>query len=296
MNYIFLDLEWNNTYSKAHKRFINEIIEIGAVKLDETLSFVDRIDVVVKSQITKKLGNRFKTLTNISNEEMEDGVSFSEALKVFKEWCGEDFVTVTWSNSDLYAISENFSVFLKTTPKGYFGKYLDLQKFYQSVIELDTNNQIGLKPAAEKIGVKIDDISFHRASDDSEVTARIFCKIASLGNYERFYVDTGKENFYERLLFKSYLIDDIKDPRITSDMLEFRCSVCGGKAKAISKWTCYGKQFSNIFYCDNCKKRFLGRLRLKVVFDGVKVKKTISYNTRKRTKGDKTPKEAVKVK
>ena len=35
MQYIFLDLEWNNAYSKIHHRFVNEIIEIGAVKLNE---------------------------------------------------------------------------------------------------------------------------------------------------------------------------------------------------------------------------------------------------------------------
>ena len=38
MKYIILDLEWNSAYSVKESRFINEIIEIGAVKLDENLN------------------------------------------------------------------------------------------------------------------------------------------------------------------------------------------------------------------------------------------------------------------
>ena len=49
MQYIFLDLEWNNAYSKIHHRFVNEIIEIGAVKLDENFLETDRFDVFIKS-------------------------------------------------------------------------------------------------------------------------------------------------------------------------------------------------------------------------------------------------------
>lgn len=293
MSFVFLDLEWNNTYSKAHKKFVNEIIEIGAVKLDENYNFTDRLDIVIKSQITKKLGTRFKDLTNITNEEMEEGVPFIEAMRRFKEWAGEDFVTVTWSNSDIYALAENFSLFFNSTPKNYFGKYFDLQKYYQSVISLESKNQIGLKSAAEKIGIKTDDIAFHRASDDSEVTARIFVKIASLADYTRFYIDTASANFYEKLLFKSYCIDDISDPRITPEILLFHCEICGKAAKPISKWACYGKQFSNIFYCKKCRKTFVGRLRVKAVFDGITVKKSYSYNSRRAQNSRKTKKEVA---
>ena len=35
MAYVVFDLEWNSGYCKKTKGFINEIIELGAVKLDE---------------------------------------------------------------------------------------------------------------------------------------------------------------------------------------------------------------------------------------------------------------------
>ena len=39
--YVILDLEWNGTYSRRIKGFINEIIEFGAAKVDESLNILD---------------------------------------------------------------------------------------------------------------------------------------------------------------------------------------------------------------------------------------------------------------
>lgn len=54
MDFIIMDLEWNNTYARKTKGFINEIIEIGAVKLDENLNFKDKFSCLVRPQISKK--------------------------------------------------------------------------------------------------------------------------------------------------------------------------------------------------------------------------------------------------
>lgn len=53
MNYIIFDLEWNNAYSYAKKGFMNEIIEIGAVKLNERLEIVDTFKQLILPKITK---------------------------------------------------------------------------------------------------------------------------------------------------------------------------------------------------------------------------------------------------
>ena len=49
MNYIIMDLEWNNTYCKKKKGFMNEIIEIGAVKLNSNLDIIDTYSIFVLS-------------------------------------------------------------------------------------------------------------------------------------------------------------------------------------------------------------------------------------------------------
>ena len=38
MNFVILDLEWDSTYYVKEHRFFNQIIQIGAVKLDEKLN------------------------------------------------------------------------------------------------------------------------------------------------------------------------------------------------------------------------------------------------------------------
>ena len=67
MNYIIMDLEWNNSFNKATQKFMNEIIEIGAIKLDDELNQVDTFSELIKPVVSKKLRSRIKTLTNISN-------------------------------------------------------------------------------------------------------------------------------------------------------------------------------------------------------------------------------------
>ena len=52
MNYIIMDLEWNNSYMKSAEKFINEIIEIGAVKLDEELNTVDNFSELIKPVVS----------------------------------------------------------------------------------------------------------------------------------------------------------------------------------------------------------------------------------------------------
>ena len=48
MQYIVMDMEWNNAYSKKLGAFVNEIIEIGAVKLDDSLRVLDTFSVIIK--------------------------------------------------------------------------------------------------------------------------------------------------------------------------------------------------------------------------------------------------------
>ena len=53
MNYVILDLEFNRTYSKKLKKFVNEIIEFGAIKFDKNLNIIDKFSMVIKPCIGK---------------------------------------------------------------------------------------------------------------------------------------------------------------------------------------------------------------------------------------------------
>ena len=71
MNYIVLDLEWNSAYHKKQGRFVNEIIQIGAVKLDNDFNVIDTFLVYIKSEIVKQLNKRVIELTGITNEQIK---------------------------------------------------------------------------------------------------------------------------------------------------------------------------------------------------------------------------------
>ena len=57
MYYIIMDLEWNNAYMKSAQKFVNEIIEIGAVKLDEDLQQISTFSELIKPKISKILNS-----------------------------------------------------------------------------------------------------------------------------------------------------------------------------------------------------------------------------------------------
>ncbi len=292
MHYIFLDLEWNNAYSKEHKRNINEIIEIGAVKLDEDLNLVSRFDCMIRSRLTKKLGSRFKNLTHISNDEMKEGVKFSKAVTDFIEWAGSGNITITWSNSDLYAIIENYDAFLSGRKIDMLDNYLDLQKFYQAVVPHENNNQISLKTAAEEVGISLDEISLHRASDDSELTSLIFKKIYNKGDFMKFVVDTRIPEYFERLKFKPFMITDIKSEYLSGEDLSFKCKKCDHIASGSGKWTVKNNQLYSDFRCEKCGYKFVGRICAKKLYDSVKLKK-VAISVMRKQRAKKPRVEAV---
>lgn len=62
MQFVILDLEWNGSYSRRRKKFINEIIEFGAVKLSCDLHITETFSMLVNPQVGKKLTTESKRL------------------------------------------------------------------------------------------------------------------------------------------------------------------------------------------------------------------------------------------
>ena len=179
MNYIILDLEWDSAYSAKHKRFINQILQIGAVKLDGEFNIVDTFEETVKSDISKKVTGRFAKLTGITTEKMLAGVPFDTAVDRYNAWVGEDTVTMTWSDSDLYSIKENEEYLLNGGRKFAIERYLDLQRFVQGELRrggYEDKNQISLGAAAKLLGIETDSFELHTAKDDSLLSVALLQK------------------------------------------------------------------------------------------------------------------------
>lgn len=276
MNYIVLDLEWNSAFHKKEGRFVNEIIQIGAVKLDENFEMLDTFKVYIKSALSKKLSVRVIELTGISNNQMSSGTSFENAVLKYNKWAGKDTVTMTWSDSDLYALVENTRLFLDDRDMLRIEKYLDLQSYIQDVLRSrghEIKNQISLANAANLLDVSTSDFALHNAVDDSLLAAKLLKETFDAKRFNFFIKDTTDPKFYKRLLFKSYYINNISDERINKSHLKFNCIHCKNQLVRKNRWRFKNNWFRADLYCKKCETRFRGMVSFKQNFDKVAVKK-----------------------
>ena len=275
MYFVIMDLEWNNSYNKITQKFMNEIIEIGAVKLDEQLNQVGNFSELIRPVISKKLRSRIKNLTNISNEEVRSGRPFNEVIKEFEEWVGDDAVVMSWGDTDLRTLLSNFKWFLKKDKVSFIKKYADLQLYCQCFINMENIQQAGLSYAADCLQIDSEKYPHHRALDDSVLSAECFKKVYDAQKFSEF-VKICDDDFYGRLLFHPYIIKNKNDPLIDINQFNCYCEICGGKVETIKKWKFMNQSFRGVFYCKNCDREFKVSLRFKKFYDYIDIKRSYS--------------------
>ncbi len=276
MFYIIMDLEWNNSYNKYRKCFVNEILEIGAVMVTEELEVIDTFSVIIRSQLIKKLSGRVKNLTHITNEDMTSGVSFQRAVSDFTKWIGsKNCIFMSWGNSDIRVLYDNYSMFCKIKGIPFLTEYLDLQKYCQQFIVSATNQQISLVNAAIEMGIDISDCKFHRALEDSLLGLRCLKKCYNKDHLMNSSVICD-EAFYQKLMFKASYITNINNPKIDKEKLKCKCDVCASFMNRMSDWKSINQTFSALFYCKNCERLVRYSVRFKEYYDKIDVKTSIS--------------------
>ena len=273
MFYVIFDLEWNNAYNYKLKKGMNEIIEIGAIKLDEKLNIVDTFKQLIKPKLSNKLSSRFKNLTHISMDEINDsGIDFENAIEDFSRWSGgENSVFLSWSNSDLYVLIDNFKKFIGVSSIDFIKKYADLQKYCQSFIKNNTANQISLANCAEIFDINADTENMHRALEDCYVSAECFKKVFN-SNFFKFVVDCDKA-FFERLVFKPYFLTKCisEDYNVNNEVLN--CPYCKSNMRVLKKYESVNKSFRTVCECSKCGKKFWAFVRAKKTYDGIVAEK-----------------------
>lgn len=283
MNYIIFDLEWNNAYNYKTKKGINEIIEIGAVKLNSNLEIIDSFKQLIKPQISKKLQSRFKNLTNITAEEIkENGISFDKAFSDFAAWSrGEGNVFLSWSKSDLHTLISNFKKFKGTSNIDFIGKYADAQQYCMSFIDVQGNNQISLSNCAEIFNISAEDINYHRALEDCIVTAYCFKKVFTKETFSNFVYDCSPE-YFERLIYKPFFISKKVYGDFNIDEVELCCPKCNKRVKTIKDYEFANNTFKNVGICTGCGKKFWVNVRAKQNFDNVSISRRLIEINRKK--------------
>ncbi len=275
MQFIALDLEWNNVYGKKIKGFFNEIIEFGAVKVDSEGNIYDEFTCLINTQVGKKLRANTKEITHITNDEIKTGILFTKAVSEFKKWIGkEETVIMTWGDGDVRVLIDNCKYFGCGDRIPFLDKYMDLQRYFQRIKCTSKSQQIGLSSAAEMVGISDDGYSLHRALDDSKITAKCFNAIREDKIINEYIKDCNDE-FYSRIVFKNKVISSMKNPLVDKSYLNCICEECGKPAEALTKWKYSNQYFRAQYRCEDCDKNYQVNVRFRKLYDRTEIRKIV---------------------
>ncbi|MGN0538140.1 MAG: exonuclease domain-containing protein [Acutalibacteraceae bacterium] len=274
MTFVILDLEWNGSYSKKRRTFINEIIEFGAVKFNEDMELISKFSVLVRPQIGKKISGKIKNLTHLSNEELSEGRTFTSALSKFVKFAG-DSVIMTWGTSDILALMDNSQYYLTSNRLPFLKYYVDLQKYCESRMgnNMPAGQQIGLSAAAEFLNIDVAGMTLHRALDDSVLSFQCFKAMYDKESLNAFIQKADCDEFYQRITFKTAYISDPHNPLIDPAVMYIDCEMCGCRAEQKDAWEFKNRSFRAKFYCPQCQKEFIGRIQFKLKYEGLIISK-----------------------
>lgn len=169
MSYVFFDLEWNQGYPHGEANKLDEIIQIGAYRMDSWEDQGTPFVAYVRPSIHKKLHHRVKKMLPLTQEDLEKANPFRRVIRDFFRWCGDDPVFFTWGSCDARVLDTNLC---------WYGmeEYLDLeiydlQRAYDVMIA-HTDQQAALRDAVEKLHLEAA-LEYHDAGNDAYYTALI---------------------------------------------------------------------------------------------------------------------------
>lgn len=173
MTYILMDMEWNQAMSKGKVvtkpvRLVGEIVQIGAIKLDESFCEVDTFKVNIRPVFYTHMHWKVKKITGLADRDVAGGLDFPKAMEEFLAWCGEDFVFLTWGFDDSPMLRDN--LLLHGMDPTALPRTYNVQLVFNAQITHE-NNQCGLSKALELVGEP--ELTAHDALHDAMNTYRV---------------------------------------------------------------------------------------------------------------------------
>ncbi|MBR5110974.1 MAG: exonuclease domain-containing protein [Clostridia bacterium] len=235
MQYIILDLEWNQPisyHSPAFKsvgaKLLFEMIQIGAVKVNESFQVVDSFSQLIQPQHYVRLHPRISRITHITQDDLADAPDFNEAMAAFAQWCGEDYVLLTWGCDDISVLYQNMAFFKCVTQ---LPKFYDAQSLFGEVTG-NVKERKGLKAAMEQLEIVPDEdaMPFHNAVNDAYYTALVFSKMPDPNKVLEYPLTPRKLQHLDRAKKESTAIlrvRSIKDAMKSTAAMKPPCPVCG---------------------------------------------------------------------
>ncbi|MBZ9684998.1 exonuclease domain-containing protein [Clostridium estertheticum] len=212
MNYIVFDLEFNQGYNFGvePKTITNpkcpfEIIQIGAIKLNENLERIGALDVLIKPEIYTTLNPFVKELTGITMDELNSGKSFKEMYGELIDFMNTDkSVLCVWGVADIKELFRNIE-YHELDATMVPTEYINIQSYASKELNCQKGINIGLGNASKLLGIPIES-QFHDAFNDAFYTAEVFKKIYSSEIKAKVY-NPYKQTRLNRSTTENYKID-----------------------------------------------------------------------------------------
>ena len=174
MYHVVVDLEMNpigREYKEVRRKLTDEVIEIGAVKLDDSFQQVGEFQCYVRPEYGD-IKRHITKLTSITNEMVKDQELFGACFQRFLDWIGEDETTIySWSTSDLKQLRHECRWKLKEFDTAWLNAHwVDLQKQFDD--RLGLHNSLALKHALGAMDLDFEGTQ-HTALADAANTSAI---------------------------------------------------------------------------------------------------------------------------
>jgi len=306
-NYIVFDLEWNQGDTTREEDIGGlpfEIVEIGAVRLNENFEKTGEFSRLVKPQVHLEMHKITQNLIHLTMEDLAKGDPFVNVAEDFLEWCGDEPVFCTWGPLDLPELQRNMEYYnmdpLADGPLPFF----DVQKLFSLEYE---NGKLrrALEYAIDYKGLDKDQ-PFHRALSDAIYTARIFTGISERirHNYSFDNYVTPKDKKQEvHIVFDNYAkyisreFDSREELLSDSEVMSTRCYICRKNIRRKIKWFTpnNGKHYLAVA---NCEKHGFVKFKIRVKKsenDKLYVVKTSKFINEDEVKEIKAKKEKSKM-
>lgn len=256
--YIVFDLEWNQSpqgKENSIEELPFEIIEIGAVKMDEQFRILSEYHRLISPKVYKQMHYRISEVTHMDMGELErDGYDFEDVISEFLIWCGEKCTFCTWGPMDLTELQRNMSYYDMEIPFSKPLLYYDVQKLY-ALCHGDMKSKPSLDTAAMKMGV-MEDRPFHRALDDAYYTGKVLqcmdfqsVKPYISVDYYRLPDDISDEIYLEFPDYAKYVSrsfhnkEEALEDKVVTDML---CRKCKRMLRKKIRWFSFNQK---MYFC-----------------------------------------------
>ncbi len=177
MKYIVLDLEWNspehrNRLVKEPIVLHGEIIQIGAVMLNEQMEEIGSFEAKIRPEFYKRINRKIEELTGITDKDLENALLFTDAINNFKNWCGEDSILLTWGSCDVQMLEDN--LIMHDMDYRWIPEEFDAQLMFDFQETMEDRNY-SLDYAVYYFGIR--GIKAHDALNDARDTATVIRKL-----------------------------------------------------------------------------------------------------------------------